>query len=270
MARGYAGQFGHILNAPYVWIPLALIFLVGLFDFRRPLRFAHLDLLVLLSFGISQVFFNSGDIGVSVPLAYPPLRLPLRPHALGRLSRAGRGGLRPSLPWRWLGLAVDRPGRLPDHDQHRRLRRDRRRLRRHDRRRPDHPRRDGLGRGRVPRRQPLRRHLRARQLLRLRAVRTRAAMERELGRAAVLARGGDRLRPRRGRSASSSAACGSSAGEARPPARDAARLRLGRLPVHDVRPAVELQRLAAGGVPRLVAGAVCAARLPAGRCWPRR
>ena len=62
MARGYEGQFGHVLNAPYVWIPLALIFFCGLFDYRRPGRIAHLDLLVLLSFGISHVFFNSGDI----------------------------------------------------------------------------------------------------------------------------------------------------------------------------------------------------------------
>ena len=73
MARGYQGQFGHILNAPYVWIPLAVIFFFGLLDFRRPGRLAHLDLLVLLSFGISQMFFNSADIGVSAPLAYPPL-----------------------------------------------------------------------------------------------------------------------------------------------------------------------------------------------------
>ena len=36
MARGYEGQFGHMLNAPYVWIPLAAIFLLGLLDFRRP------------------------------------------------------------------------------------------------------------------------------------------------------------------------------------------------------------------------------------------
>ena len=73
MARGYEGQFGHILNAPYVWIPMAVIFFVGLFDWRRPGRMAHLDLLVLLSFGISHYFFNQGTIGVSVPLAYPPL-----------------------------------------------------------------------------------------------------------------------------------------------------------------------------------------------------
>jgi Glycosyltransferase family 87 len=106
MARGYSGQFGHILNAPFVWIPLALLFLVGLFDFRRPLRFAHLDLLVLLSFGISQVFFNNGEIGVSAPLAYPPLvYLFARMLWIGFRGNRG-GGLRPSLPWRWIGFAV--------------------------------------------------------------------------------------------------------------------------------------------------------------------
>ena len=73
MARGYPDQFGHKLNAPYVWLPLAAIFLLGLFDFRRQRRIVHLDLLVLLSFGISEIFFNAGNIGVSVPLVYPPL-----------------------------------------------------------------------------------------------------------------------------------------------------------------------------------------------------
>ena len=73
MARGRGGQFGHILNAPYVWIPMALVFFVALFDWRRPGRIAHLDLLVLLSFGISQAFFNEAEIGISVPLYYPPL-----------------------------------------------------------------------------------------------------------------------------------------------------------------------------------------------------
>ena len=104
MARGYEGQFGHVLNAPYVWIPMALIFFACLFDFRRPLRMAHLDLLVLLSFGISQIYFNDGDIGVSVPLAYPPLvYLLVRMLWLG--FRGGEG-LRPSLSTRWLALAA--------------------------------------------------------------------------------------------------------------------------------------------------------------------
>ncbi len=103
MARGYEGQFGHVLNAPYVWIPLALVFFLALFDYRRPLRIAHLDLLVLLSFGISQLFFNRGEIGISVPLAYPPL-IYLLARALWLGFRGGEG-LRPSLPFRWLALA---------------------------------------------------------------------------------------------------------------------------------------------------------------------
>jgi hypothetical protein len=104
MARGYEGQFGHVLNAPYVWIPLSLIFLAGLLDWRRPLRIAHLDLLALLAFGASHVFFNRGEIGISVPLAYPVLL-----YLLGRALWLGfRGGaaLRPSLAGRWLGLAA--------------------------------------------------------------------------------------------------------------------------------------------------------------------
>ena len=42
-------------------------------DLRRPFRLLHLDLLVLLGFGVSHVFFNRGEIGVSVPLVYPVL-----------------------------------------------------------------------------------------------------------------------------------------------------------------------------------------------------
>ena len=103
MARGKPGQFGHILNAPYVWIPLALIFLLGLWDFRRWRKWVHLDLAILLSFGISQAFFNSAEIGISVPLYYPPLVYLLirmlwigfRGH--GRDGGAGEG-LRPSMP----------------------------------------------------------------------------------------------------------------------------------------------------------------------------
>jgi hypothetical protein len=103
MARGYPNQFGHKLNAPYVWLPLAAIFLFGLFDFRRWRRVVHLDLLVLLSFGISEILFNAANIGVSVPLAYPPLV-----YLLGRMIWVGfRGageGLRPSAPTAWLAI----------------------------------------------------------------------------------------------------------------------------------------------------------------------
>ena len=93
---------------------------------------------------ISQIFFNAGDIGVSVPLAYPPLALPARAHALDRLPRAGRGAA-PVAPVAWLGDRGVVPARLSGGAQHRRLRRHRRRLRGRDRRRPHHPRRAGSG-----------------------------------------------------------------------------------------------------------------------------
>jgi hypothetical protein len=103
MARGYPDQFGHKLNAPYVWLPLAGIFLFGLLDWRRKRRMVHLDLLVLLSFGISAIYFNNGEIGVSVPLTYPPLA-----YLLARMLWVGfRGageGLRPSAPTAWLAI----------------------------------------------------------------------------------------------------------------------------------------------------------------------
>ncbi|HSI79383.1 MAG TPA: glycosyltransferase 87 family protein [Solirubrobacterales bacterium] len=104
MARGNEGQFGHVLNAPYVWLPLCAIFLLGLLDWRRPLRIVHLDLVVLLAFGVSHVFFNRGEIGLSAPLAYPPLL-----YLLARMLWVGfRGGrpLRPTIPALWLAVAA--------------------------------------------------------------------------------------------------------------------------------------------------------------------
>jgi hypothetical protein len=99
MARGYPGAFGRMVNAPYIWLPLCAVFFFGLLDWRRPLRLAHLDLLVIVAgFGLSQYFFNKGNIGLSVPLAYPAL-LYLLARALWLGVRRARGsGLRPSIP----------------------------------------------------------------------------------------------------------------------------------------------------------------------------
>jgi hypothetical protein len=105
MARGYSGAFGHKLNAPYVFLPLCLIFLVGLVDWRRLWRVANLDLLVLLGFAISHFFFNRAEVGVSVPLQYPVLL-----YLLGRalwIGFRGRGaGLRPVWPVAWMLVAA--------------------------------------------------------------------------------------------------------------------------------------------------------------------
>jgi hypothetical protein len=74
MARGGAGSFGgKTLNRPVVWLGFCALFLVGLVDWRRPLRLRTVDLLALLSFTVSLRFFNDGEIFTSVPLAYPPL-----------------------------------------------------------------------------------------------------------------------------------------------------------------------------------------------------
>jgi hypothetical protein len=105
MARGYDGAFGRTLNAPWVWIPLCLVFVGGLLDWRRPFRLAHLDLAVIVAgFGVSHFFFNRGEIGLSVPLAYPAL-LYLLARTLWLAFRGGEG-LRPSLPVSLLAVAT--------------------------------------------------------------------------------------------------------------------------------------------------------------------
>jgi hypothetical protein len=105
MARGYSGEFAHSLNSPFIWIPLCLLFFIGLCDWRRLRRIANLDLLVLLGFGVSHFFFNEGNIGLSVPLAYPVLV-----YLLARclwIGFRGRGsGLRPVWPTMWLLVAA--------------------------------------------------------------------------------------------------------------------------------------------------------------------
>jgi hypothetical protein len=108
MARGYRGAFGRKVNAPYVWIPLCLLFVVPFLDPRRPFRWLHLDLLVLVGFSISLYFFNRARIGLSVPLAYPPLLYLLaRMLAIGlRRSEQPREPLRLLVPATWLAVAA--------------------------------------------------------------------------------------------------------------------------------------------------------------------
>ena len=107
MARGYPGAFGRKLNAPYVWIPLCVLFLAPFVDLRRPFRLLHLDLLVLLGFGASHVFFNRGEIGLSVPLVYPVLLyLLVRMLFAGLRPRERPGRLVPHVPLAWLAVAL--------------------------------------------------------------------------------------------------------------------------------------------------------------------
>ena len=107
MARGYPGAFGRTLNAPYVWIPLCLLFLAPFVDLRRPFRLLHLDLLVLVAFGASHVFFNRGEIGVSVPLVYPVLLyLLVRMLFAGFRPRERSGRLVPHVPAGMLAIGL--------------------------------------------------------------------------------------------------------------------------------------------------------------------
>jgi hypothetical protein len=111
MARGEPGAFAQKWNAPFVLIPLGLMFLAPFFDRRRPFRMLHLDLLVLLSFGLSHVFFNRGEISTSVPLVYPVLLyvfarmawIGLRARAPGRVREQR---LVPHVPVVWLAMAL--------------------------------------------------------------------------------------------------------------------------------------------------------------------
>ena len=199
LARGYSGAIAQKVNAPYVWLPLCLLFLAPFIDPRRPFRLLHLDLLVLLGLGVSLLFFNRGEITASVPLTYPVLG-----YVLGRMLWAGvrprdrPGPLIPVLPVSWLaiGAVVLVCARIA--------------LNVADSqvidigvagvvgRRSHQPRAGALRRRLRPRGRNPRRRLRALQLPRLRALRGRLPVARPLGRRARRPRGGDRLRPAHG------------------------------------------------------------------------
>ena len=139
MARGRVGSFGgKVLNAWWTWIPLSVVFFLGLVDRRRirslaharPARAAllrHLALLLQPRRGLPQRAAR-----VRSPLVY----LLVRTAWIGFRGRASQPGALLA------GVAARRRGRLPrrlaDRPQPRApARRDRRRLRRRDRRRPD-------------------------------------------------------------------------------------------------------------------------------------
>jgi hypothetical protein len=112
MARGYPGAFGRHVNSLYVWIPLCILFFLPFFDWRRPLRLLHLDLLVLLSFSVSLAYFNHAHIYASTPLVYPPLvYLLVRMLVLARVGRRREPAsaprrLRLLVPVPWLAVGV--------------------------------------------------------------------------------------------------------------------------------------------------------------------
>lgn len=92
MARGYWGAFGRHINDPWLWTALCLMFVIPLLEIRRIVSWRTLDLLALVGFSVSLIWFNSGDIYTSVPLVYPPLiYLGVRLTLIGmRRARSGR------------------------------------------------------------------------------------------------------------------------------------------------------------------------------------
>jgi hypothetical protein len=106
MARGRPGAFGgKLLNSWPVWLALSAVFLLGLVDVRRPLTMHTVDLLVLLSFGVSLAFFNHGEVFRSASLAVPPLAyLTVRTAWIG--FRPGRRRRSVTTAWPVWALAV--------------------------------------------------------------------------------------------------------------------------------------------------------------------
>ena len=107
MARGYPGAFGRIVNSPWIWIPLSILFVVPFVDPRRLRRWLHVDLLVLSAFSVSLAYFNHAEIGISVPIVYPLLGYLLVRMLVVALRRGTPGPpVRPLVPIAWLAVAV--------------------------------------------------------------------------------------------------------------------------------------------------------------------
>jgi hypothetical protein len=107
LARGYSGAIAQKVNAPYIWLPLCLLFVAPFFDPRRPFRLLHLDLLVLVGLGISLFFYNRAEITASVTLTYPVLIYVFaRMLWAGAWPRERAGPLIPVIPLRWVAFAA--------------------------------------------------------------------------------------------------------------------------------------------------------------------
>jgi hypothetical protein len=96
MARG---GFNDVFPRVWIWLPFGLLFLIPFVDPRRLRRLIHLDLLALLSFGISFAYFNATHGDAAVRWFYPPLLYGLvRMLFAGFRPRRGNGRLVPYLP----------------------------------------------------------------------------------------------------------------------------------------------------------------------------
>ncbi len=110
MARGYPGAFARRVNAWWLWVPLCVLFIAPFLPWRQRRHgwsLWHLDLLMLLGFSISLAFFNHGQIGISVPIVYPPLIYLLARMVLLAFGRGvPRRPLALAIPVSWLAIGV--------------------------------------------------------------------------------------------------------------------------------------------------------------------
>jgi Glycosyltransferase family 87 len=96
-ARGLPDTYGRLVNRWWLLLPMSLLFIAGLMDWRRPVSLRTLDLLVLSSFAISLRFFNHGEIFWATPLVYPPmLYLAVRMIRVGFSSAPRRSPIGPT------------------------------------------------------------------------------------------------------------------------------------------------------------------------------
>jgi hypothetical protein len=70
---GVRGINSGMARIEFFCLGLGVVFLLAFFDFRRPLRLANLDVLVLLSFGASLALFDRGMPLIAIPMVYPLL-----------------------------------------------------------------------------------------------------------------------------------------------------------------------------------------------------
>ena len=73
MTRGLKNAYGRKVASAWVLIPMCLLFVAGLLDWRRLRSLRTLDVIMLISFVVSLEFFNRGRIFISTPLIYPPM-----------------------------------------------------------------------------------------------------------------------------------------------------------------------------------------------------
>ena len=113
MARGYPGAFGRKVNSPWVWIPLTLLFLAPFARCAAGRGMLHLDLLVLVGFGVSVAFFNDAQHRRVGPDRHRAAVLPARCACCGsataRDARGRRAADAPLPLWVspvWLAVAL--------------------------------------------------------------------------------------------------------------------------------------------------------------------